>query len=300
MVNIHRLTDLKKSLQVINSTSCVIIAGATDIMVDYNNVNNLSHLKYKEVIAIDLIDELKQIKIVDKEIPNFKGSNNYLQIGSMVTLSELEEHPEVPDLMKQLIPQMAAPAIRNRATIGGNICNASPAADTLPALYVLDALVVLSSCLGERILPIEEFITGPGKTVLQSNELLSRVLIPQNQTTMHFYHKVGTRSANALTKLSVAGIAKIGKSCGNGMMLLDWRIAFGAVGPTVVRDRKLEAEMVNQPLSDLLDPALVSPVIQRYKQIITPIDDQRSTAEYRQHTAINLMTRWIGQLGLMK
>lgn len=298
MVNIHRSSDLESALKILQQDEMTVIAGGTDVMVHYNSEHGVPDNKYSNVISIDNIGSLKQIDIIDINLSENNNSENHLQIGSMVTLTQLEKHPYVPKILQQTIPKMAAPAIRNRATIGGNICNASPAADTLPALYLLDAKVVLSSLNRERVVPIEEFILAPGKTVLQSNELLTSILIPQYDTPLHFYHKVGTRTANALTKLSVSGVAKIEKSCTNEWILKDWRLAFGAVAPTVVRDRTLENLIVGQPLDRLTDPDVIELLISSYGKKICPIDDQRSTADYRRNIAIKLMTRWIRQLAM--
>ncbi len=148
-------------------------------------------------------------------LPELQGvsvQNETLTLGAAVTLSELLADERMPGVLREAIAQMASPAIRNVATLGGNVCNASPAGDTLPALYCLNARLILAGRQGERRVPIERFLLGPGKTSLAADELLRAVELPSAQSAaarfdVAYYRKVGTRRANALAKLSFLGLA---------------------------------------------------------------------------------------------
>src|SRR6185369_15871428 len=162
--------------------------------------------------------------------------------------------------------------IQNRGTIGGNIGNASPAGDTLPVLAAADAIVVAASSAGTRRIPFVEFYTGYRRSVLAPNELIAGVEIPAVRGRQWF-RKVGTRAAQAISKVVMAAVAGPGGEAP--------RIALGSVGPTVVRLPSTEAALAGGvPIADaqrmLLDE-------------IAPIDDVRSTAEYRRRVAANLL-----------
>jgi CO/xanthine dehydrogenase FAD-binding subunit len=281
MVEAVRPDTLVQALNKLAVGRHTLFAGGTDLMAQHNVRTGVSSNFRHDVIFVDAIQELTQV---------VSGEDNLI-IGAAVTLHEIEAHPLVPEILRQSVAKIAAPAIRNRATMVGNICNASPAADSLPALYLLNARVVLSSVEGEREMALEEFILAPGRTQLKHNEMLTYVLIPHFDLPITFYHKVGTRAANALSKLSVAGLAKV-----EGNKLLDWRVAFGAVGPTVVRCKRIESLLTGIPVNKLSDQALLDEIIYHYSKAIAPKNDQRSTAEYRHRASLNLLRRWLSQI----
>ena len=174
----------------------------------------------------------------------------------------------------------------NAGTLGGNICNASPAGDTLPPLYAMDARVIVTSTEGDRTLPIEQFVTGPGTTALRCNELLREIIVPRRGWDIVCYRKVGTRRANALSKLSFAGLARV-----SGHGIEDVRMAFGAVAPTVLRCRAAEELVKNHATT--LTPNLRERAASLCAEQIKPIDDQRSNARYRKRTCLRLLDRFI-------
>ncbi|MCK5387986.1 MAG: FAD binding domain-containing protein, partial [Candidatus Izimaplasma sp.] len=184
---------------------------------------------------------------------------------------------------------MASPAIRNMATIGGNIGNASPAGDSLPVLYVLNALVVLKSIESIREVPIEELITGPGRKAMQKNEIITEVKIPINGFTSSVFNKIGGRKADAISKVSFAGVAKVKNN-----LVQDFRVAFGAVGPTVVRMKELEIDLIGQTVDEVKQD--LHKILNKFGEFIKPIDDQRSNKEYRKTVAINLLKSFIEEL----
>ncbi|PSW17575.1 dehydrogenase [Photobacterium sanctipauli] len=293
MVNVYRPDTLPQALDKLAVGEHTVFAGGTDLMVRHSVRSGMAPNFAHDVVFVDAIEELRSIRVVDD------GVHKALYIGAAAVLADLVEHPLVPAILRRSVAGIAAPALRNRATLAGNICNASPAADSLPALYVLDAKVVLKSVRGQREIPLAEFIQAPGLTTLKANEMLTEVVIPCNEFTHTFYHKVGTRAANALSKLSVAGLAKVDGSADEGSekLITDWRVAFGAVGPTVVRSEELESLLVGQPVEKLRHPAFLEQLVGCYSEIICPIDDQRSTARYRHQASVNLLRRWLEQLG---
>jgi len=191
--------------------------------------------------------------------------------------------------LKSAISNMAAPTIRNIGTIGGNICNASPAGDTLPPLYILDAKIVLSSIDNQRIIPIDKFIIGPGRNDLKDDELLTEILIPNKKFNKEFYKKLGTRKAMALSKISFAGLAEIEDD-----KIEDIRIAFGAVAPKIVRSRTIEQEIIGHNINEINE--LSYSIVKEYSEFICPIDDQRSSSIYRKQISIKLLDYFLNNL----
>jgi CO/xanthine dehydrogenase FAD-binding subunit len=244
-------------------------AGGSDLMVLNNE--GISYL------FLNQLSELKEIKEEEESI----------FIGAGLTYSELLESSIVPTILKEAISGIAAPAIRNVGTMGGNICNASPAGDTLPVLYALGASVkLLSESNKPRILPIDTFILGIRKTALTDNELLEGIIIPKKNFSNVYYKKVGARNAQAISKISFVGLCNIEEG-----KVEEIRIAFGSVGVTVVRDKEFEKKWIGKKVSELITN--VSLVLKDYDSIIKPIDDQRSTAFYRKKVCMNLLEDFI-------
>ena len=280
MVAFHRPADLSEALQVRAETGAVPLAGGTDLLVRHRSWAGTLPRIDRPVVYVGHLQELRRIDVTDN------GSAPQMTIGAGVTYAELLEHPSTPQLLRDSIIELAAPGLRNVATLAGNICNASPAADAACALYALDAEIELAGADGRRRMPIAEFITGPGRTVLRSDELVTAIHLPPDDSTVKFYRKVGTRRANALSKLSLCACARI---VDRGVTEIG--IAIGAVAPTIVRDRDIEQYLQNTAPEQL---ALRIPqTLQQYAKLIRPIDDQRSTAQYRRHTALALIERFL-------
>ena len=252
------------------------LAGGTDLMVKYRKpAGNLPAFK-SPVMFIGNLDELHYIEV------NSESIGKVIHIGSGTKLSLILKNSSVPEILKQAAALIAAPGIRNMATIGGNICNSSPAGDTIPVLYCLNAVLVLISENGEREEKIADFITGPGRNSLRQDELLKEIKIPAKVFNKAFYRKVGTRKANALSKLSFTGLADVKEG-----KITDLRIAFGAVAPVVVRSKEIEDGIVGMNQSEILKR--IDRVKADYEKLIKPIDDQRSSAVYRKNTALKLL-----------
>ena len=224
------------------------------------------------------------------DLSNVTKSGAVLRIGAGCTYTQLIHDERVPQVLRDAMHSIAAPAIRNAGTLAGNICRASPAGDTLPVLYVLEAAVVAghltdAGVMAKRRIDIDDFIQGNRRTALAPDEIVLAVEIPcrsyENMTKMQSC-KIGGRKAQAIAKLSFAGICRVEEN-----VLCEIRLAFGAVGLTVVRSRELEAKMRGLTLAELA--AKKNEILKEYAALLQPIDDQRSTAAYRRQVCLNLL-----------
>ncbi len=278
MVDSYKPATLEEALSFREQHDLIPFAGGTDLMVKYQSWRGTLPRFPKDVLFINQLSELKNI--------GKKGET--LVIGAGVTLAEVAAFTETPEVLRAAVLSIAAPGIRNSATLAGNVCNASPAGDSICALYALDAAVRLRSSHAERTVPIMEFITGPGRTVLKQNELVTALVVPLKKATISVFKKVGTRKANALSKLSFSAVAEIKGGVIDGIAL-----AFGAVGPTVVRSVELEKKYLGRKCEEL--EAEIDTMVQDYSTMIVPIDDQRSTAAYRKQVALNLLRNFLAE-----
>ncbi len=270
----YRFDTLDQTLIQLNKENCAIIAGGTDVMVQHKNRRGVPPKITKPIVFIDHLTELKRVYQNNKDI----------HIGACCTYSELLENPLIPQSLKNAIKTIAAPAIRNRGTLGGNICNASPAGDTLPLLYVYNAKLLLRSVQGDRTVEISDFIQGVRKVQREANEILEEIILPSivEEGAHIVFEKVGNRNADAIAKVGFAGYIRI-----NGDRIDDIRFAFGAVGPTMVRSLDIEKKLLGKTVP--LAEADIVQVVAAFEKIIKPIDDQRSTALYRKTVALNLV-----------
>ncbi|MCM3676641.1 xanthine dehydrogenase family protein subunit M [Peribacillus simplex] len=272
-ITAYRFERLDETLSQLNREDCAIIAGGTDVMVLHKSRRGVPPKIPKPIVFINHLSELKQVYQHHKD----------LHIGACCTYSELLENPLIPFALKNAIKTIAAPAIRNRGTLGGNICNASPAGDMLPLLYVYNAKLLLRSVNGDRMVSISDFIQGPRRVKRFHNEIVTEIILPFVLEDSHVvFEKVGNRNADAIAKVSFAGFVRISKD-----RIDDIRFAFGAVGPTMVRSIDIEKKLVGKtiPLAD----ADIAAIVAAFDVIIRPIDDQRSTAAYRKTVALHLL-----------
>ncbi|MFE3974600.1 MULTISPECIES: FAD binding domain-containing protein [unclassified Peribacillus] len=272
-ITAYRFERLDETLSQLNREDCAIIAGGTDVMVLHKSRRGVPPKIPKPIVFINHLSELKQVYQHHKD----------LHIGACCTYSELLENPLIPFALKNAIKTIAAPAIRNRGTLGGNICNASPAGDMLPLLYVYNAKILLRSVNGDRMVAISDFIQGPRRVQRFHNEIVTEIILPFVLEGSHVvFEKVGNRNADAIAKVSFAGFIRISKD-----RIDDIRFAFGAVGPTMVRSIDIEKKLVGKtiPLAD----ADIAAIVAAFDKVIRPIDDQRSTAAYRKTVALHLL-----------
>ena len=248
-------------------------AGGTDLMV----LLEAGKLPHRRFLSIWKLPELRGIEV----------TADYVTIGALTTYTALQEHEtlarEFP-LLCRAAGETGGIATQNRGTLGGNIANASPAADSPPALIVYDAELDLISASGTRSLAYRDFHTSYKEMRLRPDELIRRILLPRTMATWkQYYRKVGTRRAQAISKVCFAGAARVE----NGR-IADARIALGSVAPTVVRAAQTEKLLRGElPSRAVLQAAQVVLVRE-----ITPIDDMRSTARYRLRVAQNLLAEF--------
>lgn len=268
-----------EALDLLNNRPFKIIAGGTDLMVQRRSWSQTPPEFPEDVLYIFNLEELKYIKEVD----------DYIIIGSTTPIEDVLDHELTPYLLKAAIGIMASPALRNMATIAGNIGNASPAGDTLPILYTLDTIIVLESVEGIREVPINEVITGPRRHTIKENEIIKEIKIPISVFTNSVFEKVGGRKADAISKLSFTGAVNIKDN-----KVLDFRIAFGAVSATIVRRKDIEEKYTGITKDELIGK--VDEILADYDLFVRPIDDQRSNKEYRKTVALNLLRNFIETL----
>jgi xanthine dehydrogenase FAD-binding subunit len=272
MAAVYWPLNLEDALTFLDAERPLVLAGGTDWMIKRER-----HTPDKRsVLYIGRLPKLRQIT----------QQGDTLCISAACTLSELLESPLVLEYLKQPLAEMASPAIRNVATIGGNICNASPAADALPMLYALDAVLCLQSAAGVETVPIQDFILGPSKTRLRAEQLMTEIQIPLQHGWTCTYRKVGMRRANSLSKLSFYALANHASGS-----LTDIRIAYGAVAPTVVRSREAELDILSA--ARLGEAGALPRIINHYNGLLHPIDDVRSSREYRRSVSLRLLTQYL-------
>ncbi len=189
-------------------------------------------------------------------------------------------------VLAKALETLGSPPIRTMGTIGGNVCTASPAGDTLPPLYLLEAEVELISADARRLMPIASFIAGPGRTDLRKGEILAgiRVKKPAAGTLQHF-EKVGQRKALACAIASMAALLRLSPAG----VVEELRIAWGSVGPTVVTAPGIEAFLVGE----ILTGETCARAVEAARSIVSPIDDLRATADYRRTVSGNLLLRFL-------
>lgn len=276
MVNATHAVSLDHALKIRQATGALPYAGGTDIMVRYRKGPGLAVEPGQDILFLNRVPELSGIR---KE-------SETLIIGAATPYTEILRNGDVPEILKQACRLIGAPAVQNAGTLGGNICNASPAADSLPPLVILDAAVKVQSTDNTRIVPVGDFVTGPGTTDLKPDELVTEIQIPHVRMNRSAYRKIGTRKANALSKASFAALADVEQG-----MLADIRMAMGAVSPTVVRCPDLEELITGKPVAELKQH--VPDLLRLYAERLHPITDQRSDERYRKTVCLNLIQTFI-------
>ncbi|RLD41992.1 MAG: xanthine dehydrogenase family protein subunit M [Bacteroidetes bacterium] len=267
---------LSEALDLLNKENYLLVAGGTDLLVQHHNLKTLPIDFKKSVMYIGNIKELQGIT----------EDENYIYIGSGEPLQRILDYPSIPTLLKDTIKEMASPAIRHTGTIGGNIANASPAGDTLVPLYLMNALLEIKSIDGTRKVDIKNFIKGVRKIDLKENELITKIILDKIDFTKAIFKKVGSRKSDTISKLSFAGAVTIKNN-----IVIDLRFAFGAVNVTVVRRPEIECQYINLKLKKV--KASINKIVKQYEPFIKPIDDQRSSKEYRKEVSLNLLRDFI-------
>lgn len=252
-------------------------AGGTDLMV-LLEANKLAH---KRFVSLWELPELRGIDATDDAVT----------LGAMTTYTQIQQHAilreEFP-MLGEAASWTGAVAIQNRGTIGGNIANASPAADSLPTLLVYEAELELISTAGSRRVAYRDFHTGYKTTLMREDELIKAIHLPRTTTGWRQHsRKVGTRRAQAISKVCLAAMAQV-----DGGAINDIRLAYGSVAPTPVRVWKTEAALNGQTI----DPATIKAARAELLNELKPIDDVRSSADYRLQVAANLLEEFLRSL----
>ncbi|MEL7563629.1 MAG: xanthine dehydrogenase family protein subunit M [Dehalobacterium sp.] len=247
-----------------------ILAGGTDLIVK---------LKTGADIKVDYMMYIKEIQ----ELNYVRLENNQVKIGAATPLSFIENNDIIKDkipALSEAIKAMAAIAVRNMGTIGGNLCNSSPAGDTIPPLTAYGAKLVLAGKDKTREIEISQFITGPGKNILEKDEMLVEVIVPvpKDFTGAAFIKK--TRVKADISKINTAVLVERTDD-----LCTDCKIVMGSVAATVVRIPKAEELLKGQKVN----LQLVKDTAKIVSEEIKPIDDNRSTAEYRKDIAVVIL-----------
>ena len=259
-LDLRRASSMEDALAILSDEMRTPIAGATDLYV----AAQFGTLVPRKLLDIWNVKELKEITTRE----------DTLVIGALATYTSLIRNAAVNERLPMLVEAarlVGGPQIQNRGTVGGNIANGSPAGDSLPVWAVAEAVVVLRSVGGERRIPFNRFYPGYRATVMRPDELIVAVEVPPVEGKQWF-RKVGTRQAQAISKIVVAGVRSAKP-----------RVAFGSIAQTVVRVPKTEAALAASGIEE---------AVKILAGEIAPIDDVRSSAEYRKRVAINLLRRF--------
>ena len=263
--------------------TAVAVAGGTDVIPQVRDGIRRPDL----VVDIKGLPGMRDLAVTRMAPCCGTGPDECLYVGAAVRLNEVARSNIVQDhwpILADAAASMGNEQIRNRATIGGNICTASPAADSAPALYVLGASVLIKGPRGEdRCLPVIQFFTGPKRNALKRGEIVAGLLIPKPPAgTLSYHEKLSRRKAGDLSIVSVAVLAFPSAES------TTWRLALGAVGPTPVRAPEAEAILAKGHDAEAIDRAAASAY-----GCCCPIGDIRSGLEYRQAMVVNLTRKAI-------
>jgi CO/xanthine dehydrogenase FAD-binding subunit len=250
------------------------IAGGTELMVQYS----AGRLGARKLVSLWGLPELRRIE----------SSASEVLIGAGCTYTDLRNHPVIArefPLLARAASWTGSIANQNRGTLGGNIVNASPAADSLPALMVYEAELLLASARGTRRVPYVEFHSGYKQTLLAADEIIRAIALrPQFAEYQSYSRKVGTRKAQAIAKLCLAGLGKVA-----GQQVEDVRLAIGSMAVTPLRLRQTEKVLCGGRVGS----ALLAEARKALEAEVAPIDDIRSSAAYRIQVAGNLLQEFV-------
>lgn len=255
----------------------LLYAGGTDLLVRLR----ANRLDPPGLICLERLPELRGVE----------ERGDAVRIGAGVPHTALIAHPLVRahfPVLAGALAELGSPPIRNVGTLGGNLCSASPAGDSLPPLWVLGATVEVESRQGRRAIPVADFVLGPGRTALGPGELVRAILVPKpiGFTRQHF-EKVGQRKALAIAVVSLAALLDVAPSG----RVVRARLAWGSVGPGIVTCPEAEAALVGRPLDlETLEAAAAAA-----RSAVSPIDDLRASAAYRRRVAGSLLYRLAGR-----
>ena len=222
------------------------------------------------------------------EIREIYRDDTYLCMGAGCTFTQVLEHPLTPPILKEAIARIAAPAIRNLGTIGGNIGNGSAKADSVLIFFALDAKIRVMNAAGERVIPIRDFYKGRKALDLAGDELIVEVLLPREIPKHYVYHKVGARAALAISRLSFAGLWSVEYGT-----ITACATAFGAIDQVVVRLPEVDEMLLGVKVAEMDETA--KRYVNIYAEKLNPIDG-RISAKYRKTVCLNLLEDFVGRI----
>jgi len=264
--------DLREALILRGDPELIPYSGGTDLMV--NADEDAAYL------FLNNAPELKRIT----------GDEEHIRFGAACTFSQIIEDPLTPGILKEACLQIAAPAIRNAGSVGGNIANGSPKADSALVFMVTDSKLRLMSAKKERIMPIKDFYLGKKKLALAPDELIVEILLPRKNTGNYYYKKVGARNALSISRVSFAGIFDID----NGVVR-NCATAFGAVGDVIIRPDAADGMLVGNTVEEA--GALKETYLKAMGDLIVPVSG-RVSADYRKSVCMNLLRDFLETNGI--
>jgi CO/xanthine dehydrogenase FAD-binding subunit len=273
MFNSKRPDSLGELLEIIDKGDYYIFAGGTDLFIRKRQWQGAERRFDRDVVFISHLEELRGI---------FED-RNYFKLRTCVTQDEVANSELLPDYLRIPYSLMGNPAIRNTATVGGNIVNAAKVADSLPLFYALDAAIVLKSIQTDRVLSIKDFIFGRYRTDRYENEIIYEVIIPKEDFTGYRYKKIGSRKSSILSKLSVFIVYK--KAHGK---IVDIRISVGAVNEVPIRSEDGEKEFIKD---NNIDKFLLT-----IREMMEGEDDRRSTKLYREEISLRVIKSFLEEI----
>ncbi|RJR45429.1 MAG: xanthine dehydrogenase family protein subunit M [Desulfobacteraceae bacterium] len=274
MKTVHLPSTLDELWQILSENPGIgIYAGGTDILPRLRK----GMRPPPALVCLERIGELRGVR----------DEGDKVFLGGCTTHSALLSTPLIRDHFPVLAKGLAAlgsPHIRNMGTLGGNIATASPAGDSLPPLYVLQAEIELRNRNSQRRVQIRDFIKGPGKAALSAGEIVAGVwLQKERKHRIHHFEKVGQRNALAIAIVSMAAVIDLSE----GGLIESAHLAWGSAGPTIVTSQAVELFLKDKPL----DAETLSKAADLAREAVSPIDDVRATAAYRREVAGNLLLR---------
>jgi len=273
---------IEKALEILSRyrEEIKVIAGGTDLLIQY----------YDRLYEVGTWLDLKNIK----ELKDIRINKNQMEIGAMVTHTQLEKSEDIKKyfpILSQAAADIGSPQIRNRGTIGGNIVNASPAGDLLAPLMAYDAQFKLLSLQKEALISAEEFFIGPKKTILEPAQLLTGIILPlPSERTFGCWIKIGKRKALIIATITLALVVEIAE---DNKTIKDVRTCLGSVAPTPIEIKEVKEKMIGKNFNQL-DFNQLGQIVE---DKISPIDDIRGTREYRKDVAKNIMINALEEIG---
>lgn len=263
---------LSEALDARSDPALIPYCGGTDLMIEAK--------EGAQYLFLSKVAEMKRIT----------ADGEYIRFGAACTFTEVIENPLTPAILRDACRQIAAPAIRNAGSLGGNIGNGSPKADSALIFMVTDSLLRLGSAARERVIPLRDFYLGRKKLDLAPNELIVEILMPKNGIGNYYYKKVGARNALSISRLSFAGILDVRDNT-----VRNCATAFGAVSDMILRLAAIDGTLIGKTVEEAraLRPAYIAAL----DGAIVPISG-RVGVEYRKDVAMNLLRDFLDQNGI--